>query len=75
MSMGQLWGTLVGGPRGTNLYPIAGYVLAQLDSLFKRGDSHVYLRNSRSELRLLKVGRNVKSMDLSADFSPTVRLS
>ncbi len=36
-SMGQLWGALA--PQGYNLYPIAWYVLAQLDSLFKCGDS------------------------------------
>ncbi len=39
MSMGQLWGALV--PQGYNLYPTAVYVLAQLDSLFKYGDSQV----------------------------------
>ncbi len=65
MSMGQIWGALV--PQGYNLYPIVGYVLAQLDSLFKCGDSHVST-NSRSELRLVKVGRNVKSMGFFGRF-------
>ena len=37
--MGQLWGALA--PQGYNLYPTAGYVLAQPDSLSKCGDSHV----------------------------------
>ncbi len=39
MSMGQLWGALA--PQGYNLYPTAGYVLAQLDNLFICGDLHV----------------------------------
>ncbi len=37
--MGQLWGALA--PQGYNLYPTAGYVLAQLDNLFICGDLHV----------------------------------
>ncbi len=36
MSMGQLWGALA--PQGYNLYPTAGYVLAQLDNLFICGE-------------------------------------
>ncbi len=59
MSMGQLWGALA--PQGYNLYPTAGYVLAQLDNLFICGDLHVST-NSPSELRLVKVGRNALSM-------------
>ncbi len=55
-------------PRGTTYTPLAGYVLAQLDSLSKCGDSHVLLRYSRSELRLVKVGRNVKSMGFFGRF-------
>ncbi len=38
-SMGQLWDAPA--PQGCNFYPIAWYVLAQLDSLFKCGDSYV----------------------------------
>ncbi len=65
MSMGQLWGALA--PQGYNLYPTAGYVLAQLIT-----SSYVviymFLRNSRSELRLVKVGRNALSMRFFARF-------
>ncbi len=48
-------------PRGYNLYPTAGYVSHSLIT-----SSYVviymFLRNSRSELRLVKVGRNALSM-------------
>ncbi len=54
-------------PQGYNLYPTAGYVLAQLDNLFICGD-YMFLRNSRSELRLVKVGRNALSMRFFARF-------
>ncbi len=65
MSMGQLWGALA--PQGYNLYPTAGYVLAQLDNLFICGDLHVSTKFSL-ELRLVKVGRNALSMRFFARF-------
>ncbi len=72
MSMGQLWGALV--PQGYNLYPLRGMFSHSLIAS-SNVVIHMFLRNSRSELRLVKVGRNVKSMGFSADFSPPVRLS
>ncbi len=54
-------------PPGVQLIPTAGYVLAQLDNLFICGD-YMFLRNSRSELRLVKVGRNALSMGFFGRF-------
>ncbi len=73
MSMGQLWGALV--PQGYNLYPIAGYVLAQLDSLFKCGDSHVSYKILALSYDSSKLAAMLSLWDFSADFSPPVRLS
>ncbi len=59
MSMGQLWGALA--PRGTTYTPLRGMFSHSLIT-----SSYVviymFLRNSRSELRLVKVGRNALSM-------------
>ncbi len=59
MSMGQLWGALA--PQGYNLYPTAGYVLAQLDNLFICGDLHVSTKFSLGATTR-QVGRNALSM-------------
>ncbi len=69
MSMGQLWGALA--PQGYNLYPTAGYVLAQLDSLLKCGDSHVSTKFYDSS----KLAVMLSLWDFLADFSPDVQTS
>ncbi len=56
-------------PRGTTYTPLRGMFSHSLIT-----SSYVviymFLRNSRSELRLVKVGRNALSMDFSAVFRP-----
>ncbi len=65
MSMGQLWGALA--PQGTTYTPLRGMFSHSLIT-----SSYVviymFLRNSRSELRLVKVGRNALSMRFFARF-------
>ncbi len=65
MSMGQLWGALA--PQGYNLYPTAGYVLAQLDNLFICGDLHVSTKFSLGATTR-QVGRNALSMGFFGCF-------
>ncbi len=61
-------------PRGTTYTPLRGMFSHSLIT-----SSYVviymFLRNSRSELRLVKVGRNALSMRFSAVLSPAVRSS
>ncbi len=65
MSIGQLWALLP--PRGTTYTPLRGMFSHSLIT-----SSYVviymFLRNSRSELRLVKVGRNALSMGFFGCF-------
>ncbi len=60
-SMGQIWDAPA--PQGCNFYPILRYGLTEPASLFKCGKFHISVK-STSELRGVKVFRNVKSMRL-----------
>ncbi len=54
-------------PRGTTYTPLRGMFSHSLIAS-SNGVIHMFLRNSRSELRLVKVGRNVKSMGFFGRF-------
>ncbi len=66
MSMGQLWALLP--PRGTTYTPLRGMFSHSLITTSSYVVIYMFLRNSRSELRLVKVGRNALSMRFFARF-------
>ncbi len=65
MSMGQLWGALA--PQGTT-YTHCGVCFSHSLITSSYVVIYMFLRNSRSELRLVKVGRNALSMGFFGCF-------